>query len=95
MRSKRVVVAATPAPSSVAALAARLPASSGYQRTGSEGTKGPMQYAFARQRVTLGQAGLPEHPVWLVIKRSGRVEPPYSYYMSNAPASTSLRTFVG
>jgi SRSO17 transposase len=93
VRSKRVVVAA-PVPSSVAALAARLPASSWYQRTVSEGTKGPIRYAFARQRVTLGKEGLPARPVWLVIKRSGGVEATYSYYMSNAPASTPLRTFV-
>jgi hypothetical protein len=53
-----------------------------------------MRYAFARQRVTLCKEGLPERPVWLVIKRSGGVEPTYSYYMSNAPVSTSLRTFV-
>ena len=94
VRSKRVVGAAAPAPSSVAALAASLPASRWYQRTVSEGTKGSIRYAFARQRVTLCKEGLPERPVWLVIKRSGGVEPTYSYYMSNAPVSTSLRTFV-
>ena len=94
VRSKRVVGAAAPAPSSVATLAASLPASSWYQRTVSEGTKGAIRYAFARQRVTLCKEGLPERPVWLVIKRSGCVEPTYSYYMSNAPVSTSLRTFV-
>jgi DDE superfamily endonuclease len=94
VRSKRVVGTAAPAPSSVVALVASLSASSWYQRTVSEGTKGPMRYAFARQRVTLCKEGLPARPVWLVIKRSGGVEPTYSYYMSNAPASTSLRTFV-
>jgi SRSO17 transposase len=93
-RSKRVVVAPHSAPSSVAAVAASLPMSSWYQRTVSEGTKGPITYAFARQRVTLCKDGLPDRPVWLVIKRTLGGELAYSYYISNAPASTSLRTFV-
>jgi SRSO17 transposase len=93
-RSKRVVVAPSSAPCSVAALAARLPASSWYQRTVSEGTKGPITYAFARQRVTLCKEGLPARTVWLVIKRTLGAAPVYSYAISNAPASTPLRTFV-
>jgi SRSO17 transposase len=92
--AKRVVVASHNTPRSVAAVAASLPASSWYQRTVAEGTKGPMTYAFARQRVTLCKEGLPERPVWLVIKRTLGTEPTYSYYISNAPASTPLRTFV-
>jgi SRSO17 transposase len=94
VRTKRVVVAPTNAPSSVAALAANLPASSWYQRTVSEGTKGPIAYAFARQRVTLCKEGLPDRTVWLVIKRTVGANPVYSYYISNAPASTPWRTFV-
>jgi SRSO17 transposase len=78
----------------VAALAARLPASSWYQRTVSEGTKGPIAYAFARQRVTLCKEDLPDRTVWLVIKRSLGAEPTDAYYISNAPVSTPLRTFV-
>jgi SRSO17 transposase len=92
--SKRVVVTPTPDACTVAALATQLPASRWYQRTVSEGTKGPIAYAFARQRVTLCREGLPERTVWLVIKRCGRAEPSYSYYISNAPASTPWRTFV-
>jgi SRSO17 transposase len=94
VRAKRVVVAPHSAPRSVAAVAASLPVSSWYQRTVSEGTKGPIAYAFARQRVTLCKDGLPERTVWLVIKRTMGVEPTYAYYISNAPASTPLRTFV-
>ena len=52
-RSKRVVVAAASAACSVATVAANLPASRWYHRKVSEGTKGPSEYAFARQRVTL------------------------------------------
>jgi len=94
VRSKRVVAAPHTAPRSVAAVAASLPASSWYQRTVSEGTQGPLTYAFARQRVTLCKEGLPERTVWLVLKRTMGAEPAYAYYISNAPASTSLRTFV-
>jgi len=89
-----VVVGPAPDPSTVAALAARLPASSWYRRKVSEGTKGPIEYEFARKRVTLCQDGLPERTVWLVIKRTLGAEPSYSYYMSNAPVSTPLRIFV-
>jgi SRSO17 transposase len=94
VRAKRVVVAPHHAPSSVAAVAASLPASSWYQRTVSEGTKGPIVYEFARTRVTLCKDGLPERTVWLVMKRTVGVKKTYSYYISNAPVSTPLRTFV-
>src|SRR5215468_3549470 len=94
VHSKCVVIAPTTAPLSVAAVAASLPASSWYRRQVSQGTKGPIVYAFARQRVTLCKDGLPERTVWLVIKRTLGVAPTYSYYISNAPAGTPLRTFV-
>ncbi len=94
VRAKRVLGAPNNAPSSVAALAASLPVSHWYQRTVSDGTKGPMASALARQRVTLCQDGLPGRTVWLVSKRPLGVNPVYAYYLRNAPASTSLRTFV-
>ena len=94
VRAKRVVVASANAASAVAALAASLPASSWYQRTVSEGTKGPLPYAFARQRVTLWKDGLPDRTVWLVIKRRLGAEPTYTSYTSHAPVSTPLRTLV-
>src|SRR5438552_15653357 len=93
-RSKRVVVNPEHAPRTVATLAANLPASCWYQRKVSEGTKGPIVYAFARQRVALCTEGLPERPVWLVIKRTLGVDPGYAYAISKAPASTPLRTLV-
>jgi SRSO17 transposase len=94
VRTKRVVVGAAQEPCTVAALAARLPPSSWYRRQVSEGTKGPIVYEFARQRVTLCKDGLPERPVWLIIKRTLGASPIFSYYLSNAPVSTPLRTFV-
>ena len=92
-RSKRVV-AVDNVPCTVAALAGSLPASRWYRRKVSAGTKGPIEYAFARQRVTLCKEGLPERTVWLVIKRTMGTTPMYSYYISNAPVSTPWRTFV-
>jgi SRSO17 transposase len=93
-RAKRVVVDPDSVPSTVAAVAASLPASRWYRRQVSEGTKGPIEYAFARQRVTLCKDGLPERTVWLVVKRTLGSEPSYAYAISNAPASTPLSTFV-
>src|SRR5262249_17931139 len=93
-RSKRVVVAAASAACTVTTVAANLPASSWYHPKVSEGTKGPIEYGFARQRVTLCKDGLPERTVWLVIKRTLGSTPMYSYYISNAPVSTPWRTFI-
>jgi SRSO17 transposase len=93
-RTKRVVVAPDSAPSTVATMAVKLPASSWYRRQVSEGTKGPIEYEFARQRVTLCKDGLPDRTVWLVIKRTLGAEPSYTYAISHAPASPPLRTFV-
>jgi len=92
-RAKRVVEPDS-APRMVATVAASLPASSWYRRKVSEGTKGPIVYEFARQRVTLCKEGLPDRTVWLVIKRTVGAEPSYAYAISNAPASTPLSTFV-
>jgi SRSO17 transposase len=93
-RAKRVVVDLDSAPSMVATVAASLPVSSWYRRKVSEGTKGPIIYEFARQRVTLCKDGLPDRTVWLVMKRTLGAEPSYAYAISNAPASTPLSTLV-
>jgi SRSO17 transposase len=94
VRSKRLVAAETQAPVTVETLAQSLASSCWYRRTVSEGTKGPIAYAFARKRVTLSKEGLPDRSVWLVIKRTLGAEPTYWYYLSNAPESTPLRLFV-
>ena len=78
----------------MAALAANLPASSGYRRKVSEGTNGPIDYEFARQRVTLSKGGLPDRTVWRVIKRTLGAESRYAYAISHAPIRTPLSTFV-
>jgi SRSO17 transposase len=94
VRSKRVVVTPDSAPHTVATVAGRLPASHWYRRKVSEGTKGPIEYACARQRVTLCKDGLPDRTVWLVIKRTIGATPSCSYALSNAPASTPWRLLV-
>jgi SRSO17 transposase len=93
-RAKRHLRPTASAPQSVAALAATLPAWQWYRRKVSEGTTGPIEYDFARHRVTLCKDGLPERTVWLVIKRTRGPEPTSAYAISNAPASIPFRTLV-
>ncbi len=94
MRSQRVVAPEVAAPLTVAALAQHLPSSGWYRRRVSEGSKGPIEYAFARKRVTLCKDDLPERTVWLVIKRTLGAHPTDAFYISNAPESAPLRLFV-
>lgn len=70
VRSKRVLTPSAEVARTVEALAQSLSPRVWYRRTVSEGTKGPIEYEFARKRVTLCKDGLPERTVWLVIKRS-------------------------
>ena len=65
-----------------------------YRRKVSEGTKGPIEYEFTRRRVVLSKNSLPQKTVWLIIKRTLGCNPTYKYYISNAPESTKLKTFV-
>ena len=51
-------------------------------------------YACARQRVILCKEVLPERTVWLVIKRTLGADQVYAYAISQAPASTPVRTLV-
>src|SRR5213592_1464451 len=94
MRSQRVVASEAAAPLTVAALAQHLPSSGWYRRRVSEGSKGPIEYAFARKRVTLCKDDLPERTVWLVIKRTLGAHPTDAFYISNAPESAPLRLVV-
>jgi hypothetical protein len=94
VRAKRSVGAAAPSPCTVAPVAARRRASRGYQRTVSEGTKGPSTDAVARQRVPLCKEGLPARRVWRVIQRTWGAEPTDADALRNAPVSPPLRTGV-
>lgn len=65
-----------------------------YRRKVSEGTKGPIEYEFTKREVVLSSDGLPDRKVWLIVKRTLEKNPTYSYYISNAPRNTRLKTFV-
>lgn len=65
-----------------------------YRRKVSEGTKGPIEYEFTKRQVVFSKNGKPGKTKWLIIKRTLGDNPTYSYYISNAPVSTRLKTFV-
>jgi SRSO17 transposase len=92
--SKRVVEATEKKPITVDLLAKNINDYFWYRRKVSEGTKGPIEYEFTKREVVLSKNGLPWKTVWLVIKRTLDNDPSYSYYISNAPRSTRLKTFV-
>jgi SRSO17 transposase len=81
----------SPESSSVAQLAAALPATKWIRHRVTEGAKGPREYEFARVRVIekrhrgVGPAG------WMMARRPvGATCAEAKYYLSNAPAATSL-----
>ena len=65
-----------------------------YRRKVSEGTKGPIEYEFTKRRIVLSKNEIPDRTVWLIIRRTIEPHPIYRYFMSNAPVSTRLSTFV-
>jgi len=65
-----------------------------YRRKVSEGTKGPIVYEYASRQIILSATGLPQQTVWLLIRRTLDDEPQYSFFISNASASTRLKTLV-
>lgn len=65
-----------------------------YRRTVSEGTKGPIVYEFTRREVILSADGLPQKPVWLLIRRTLGDNPEYSYFICNASSNARLKTLV-
>jgi SRSO17 transposase len=94
VRTKRVLAPSAKVALTVEALAQSLSPHVWYRRKVSEGSKGPIEYEFARKRVTLCKEGLPDRTVWLVMKRSLGANPSCWYYISNAPESAPLRLFV-
>jgi len=93
VRSRRIVPETEKKPLRLDKLAGMLPDAIWYKRTVSEGAKGPIDYEFTKRRVTLCKEDLPVRTVWLVIKRS-LDKKEYSFFISNAPLSTRLATFV-
>ena len=92
-RTKRIVPEGEKKPQRLAQIARSLHDVFWYRRTVSEGTKGPIDYEFTRRRLSLSKDGVPTRTVWLVIKRSIDKKE-YWFYVSNAPLSTRLSTFV-
>lgn len=77
----------------VAAIAATLPAAQWVRQTIKEGSKGTLVADFAALRVVAVRDGLPGPEVWLVFRRNP-VTGELKYYLSNAPAQTTLSTFA-
>jgi len=94
VRSKLIVEGTEKKPISIERLAKGINEYFWYRRKVSEGTKGPIEYEFTKRRIILAKKGLPSKTLWLIIKRSIEDNPAYSYYISNAPLSTRLKTFV-
>src|SRR6266498_3186839 len=93
-RAKRVVRHMEKAPIAVEGLAKSIHDCFWYRRKVAEGTKGPIEYEFTKRQVVWCKDRLPYKTVWLVMKRTIGEKPSYYYYISNAPVSTRLRTFV-
>lgn len=94
MRTKTVLADTNSKPVSVGELAKNINDYFWYRRQVSEGAKGPIVYEFTRRRVILSAEGVPKKTVWLLIRRSIGDDPQYSYFISNAPRSTRLKTLV-
>jgi len=92
--SRKVVKKAEKVPTRVDNFANDLKDYFWYRRTVAEGTKGPNDYEFTKRRVTLCKKGMPDRNVWLIIRRTLGNNPEYSFFISNAPRSTKLSTFI-
>jgi SRSO17 transposase len=93
-RTKKVLAGESGKPVPFKSIAASLNNFFWYRRKVSEGTKGPIEYEFTKRRVILAKDGLPDKTVWLLIRRTIEKCPQYSFFISNAPSSTRLKTLV-
>jgi len=94
IRTKTVLFDVNQKPISVSTLAQNINDYFWYRRKVSEGTKGPIVYEFTRRQVIMSNAGLPQKPVWLLIRRTIEDNPKFSFFICNASASTKLKTLV-
>jgi SRSO17 transposase len=95
VREKTVLESTEKKPITVESLAKSINNFFWYRRIVSEGTKGPIAYEFTKRRVVLSKNELPDRTVWLIIRRTiGGNSTIYRYFISNAPVSTRLPTFV-
>jgi SRSO17 transposase len=95
VREKTILDRTEKKPITVEALAKSIHNFFWYRRKVSEGTKGPIEYEYTKKRVVLSKDELPDKEVWLIIRRTiGTGDRTYRYFISNAPVSTRLPTFV-
>jgi SRSO17 transposase len=94
IKKKTVLHPAEKKPISVASIARSIHDFFWYRRKVSEGAKGPIEYEFTKRRVVLSRNGNPHKTIWLIIRRTLESNPVYTYFLSNAPLSTRLKTFV-
>jgi SRSO17 transposase len=94
VKKKTVIETTEKKPISVTSLAHSIHDFFWYRRKVSEGTKGPIEYEFTKRRVVLAKNGAPQKTLWLFIRRTIGKSPAYSFFLSNAPVSTRLKTFV-
>jgi SRSO17 transposase len=78
-------------PQTVQLKAAKLAPEDWQVLTVAEGAQGPRSYQFAAMRVWESREGVPGRECWLILRRN-LDESELKYYLSNAPASTSLLT---
>lgn len=89
-RCKPRVRRGEPAPQTVEAIAASLPARAWKRLRFREGTKGTQQAHFAAVRIVAERDDLPGPDLWLVIERSCDQAPYIKYYVSNAAPNCPL-----
>ena len=78
----------------VNAVVAAWPESRWQRLTVHEGTKGPVAYDWACQRIVESCEQLPGRDAWLVARRSVSNPNEIAYYLSNAPADIPLATLA-
>ncbi len=94
-RKKRVLEQGASKPVAFEKLAAGTNDYFWYRRKVSEGTKGPITYEFMKKQIVIARDGKPDRRVWLIVRRPIDGDPSsYAYFISNAPRSTRLKTFV-
>jgi len=90
-----VRLAADAVPSrTVAAVVAAWPAQAWHRLSVADGAKGPLIYDWACARVWDSRDGVPGPACWLLARRSISDPAEIAYYLSNAPAQTSLETLA-
>ena len=94
LRGKTVLASPAEKPMTVAELAQSIHGFFWFRRMVSAGTKGPIEYEFTKRRIILAKNGLPDRAVWLIMQRTLDSKPICRYFISNAPLSTPLPSFI-